>query len=407
MKKIIYIIYYSLSGLILSCNQTNHASNLVVSNEMNTDTTEGSCPYLTKDINGNLVMSWIKKTSDSTRVVCYAISSDHGKTFGKETIIPQSANVFPHGENMPKIIFMPAGEVIAVWGAANPNPINSYAGIVYYSQSFDGGKTWNGAVKLVKDSSGIDQRYFDVALLPDGSAAITWLDNRKKGTGDGSSLFFASSHGTSGFENEKRIEGPCCPCCRTGIFMDHNHNIHIIYRAILNDSIRDMVHIFSTDMGKTFSPPHRISNDNWVINGCPHSGPAMTENNNGLQFSWFTAGGQAGIYYCHADMDGKNFSQRALVSGPSGRHPQMTSIGNRVIMVWNENIIKGQNVATRIGLEIRNPQGTNPEKQFITDDIGLATFPVIKTIDETTVLIAYTKSIGNKDFVKYKLIHIK
>ena len=72
---------------------------------------------------------------------------DEGKTFGKPVEIPGSTNVHPHGENMPKVIFKPSGEIIAAWGAANPNPKNPYSGLVYYSQSFDKGKTWTKAEK--------------------------------------------------------------------------------------------------------------------------------------------------------------------------------------------------------------------------------------------------------------------
>jgi hypothetical protein len=33
---------------------------------------------------------------------------------------------------------------------------------------------------LTNDTASFDQRYYDVALLPDGEAAIIWLDNSRQ-----------------------------------------------------------------------------------------------------------------------------------------------------------------------------------------------------------------------------------
>ena len=343
MKRNILLILISVGFIFQSCFNSENKSDgyrisINASNSAQIDASEGSCPYLTKDSKGNIVLSWIKKVDSSTSVYCYAVSKDEGKTFGKAIEIPGSENIHPHGENMPKIIFKPNGEVIAAWASGNPNPKNPYSDVVYYSQSLDNGATWGHPEKLVKDTAGYDQRYFDMALLPDGNVAISWLDNRKKTTGEGSALYFAETNGNSGFENERLVSEPCCPCCRTDLFADSKKNIHILYRAIINDSIRDMVHTVSADNGKTFSTPERISKDNWAINGCPHTGPAMTENKNGIQFTWFTGGGDGGVYYCNSINDGKTFSQREKVSGIAARHCQITSIADKDIdIVWNEN----------------------------------------------------------------------
>jgi len=405
MNKIIFLILISFSFTFQSCFNSKKEIDIIASDAIKIDTAEGSCPYLTKDNKGNIVLSWIKKTDSVSFVYCYAISKDKGKTFSKAVKIPGSTNVFPHGENMPKIIFKPSGDIITVWGAANPNPANSYAGIVFYSQSFDEGRSWTDATPLVTDTAGFDQRYFDVALLPDGEAAIIWLDNRHKRISDGSSLYYAQTKGNSGFQNERMIAGPCCPCCRSDIFVDSKNNIHVLYRGIINDSIRDMVHAVSTDNGKTFSVPERISKDNWVIDGCPHTGPAMTENKNGLQFTWFTAGGGSGVYCCNSKDNGQTFSNRKIVSGKSARHSQIVSIEDgRTIVTWDENFINKNIVSSRIGIDVRNDNGNNLIKKFITPENLSVSFPVIKAIDDNAVLVAYTESIKDRDYIRYKLI---
>ena len=405
MKKIIFVLFISVAFIFQSCLNRENDINIIASNAVQIDSSEASCPYLTKDNKGNLVLSWIRKIDSSVSVYCYAISTDNGKTFGKAIVIPGSENIHPHGENIPKIIFEPSGEIIAAWAAGNRNPKNAYADLIFYSQSFDNGVSWTKAEKLVKDTAGYDQRYFDLALLPNGHAGISWLDNRKKTTEEGSALYFAETVDNKGFQDERLISEPCCPCCRTDLFVDSKKNIHILYRAIINDSIRDMVHTVSTNNGKSFSTPERISKDNWAINGCPHTGPAMTENKDGIQFTWYTGGAKGGIYYCHSNDLGKTFSSRQMVSGIAARHCQIASFDNKdIAIVWNENFFKGNNFWSQLGIEVRDADGTHPVKKFITSKKDNVTFPVIKSINETAALVAYTETKNDKDYVKYKLV---
>ncbi|MEO8721347.1 MAG: sialidase family protein [Ginsengibacter sp.] len=407
MKKTILLFIISVAFIFQSCFNSDQVVQITASDALQLDTLEGSCPYVTKDNNGNLVLSWIRKIDSSISVYCYAVSKNGGKNFGKTIVIPGSENVHPHGENMPKIIFKKSGEIVAAWASGNSDPRNSYADLVYYAQSFDNGNSWSEAEKLVKDTAGYDQRYFDLALLSNGEVAITWLDNRKKTTKEGSALYFAETAGHNGFQGERLISEPCCPCCRTDLFVDSKKNLHILYRAIINDTIRDMVHTISTNNGNTFSTPERISDDNWAINGCPHTGPAMTENKDGIQFTWFTGGGNGGIYYCYSDNDGKTFSPREMVSGIASKHCQITSIDNdHIAIVWNESFSKKNNSSSRIGIELRNANGTDPVKEYITSAEGTATFPVIKSISENAAFVAYTDKKNNKDFIKYKIVQL-
>jgi hypothetical protein len=73
-----------------------------------------------------------------------------------------------------------------------------------------------------------------------------------------------------------------------------------------------------------------------------------------------------------------------------------------VLIVWNENFPK--NSSSRIGIEMRNQSGESPVKEYITSANEVATFPVVKTVGKNSVLIAYTQTINNKDFIKYKIV---
>ncbi len=88
-----------------------------------------------------------------------------------------------------------------------------------------------------------------------------------------------------------------------------------------------MVHIYSKDGGETFTQPVRISADNWAVNGCPHTGPAMTSNRAGLHFAWFTMGGGEGVFYSKSINNGITFSGRESISArPTAKHPQLAAM---------------------------------------------------------------------------------
>ena len=404
MKAIFILISVLCLICNYSCKQKVSSIQFESTAAIQMDTFPGTSPYLTKDNKENVVLSWVRDLPDSTAIFCYAVSADGGHTFGKTIVIPSSSNVHPHSENLPKVIFKPNGEILAVWGVSNPDPRNKYAGLINYAQSFDQGQTWTSAQPLVKDTAGFDQRYSDIDLLSNGEIAIIWLDNRVTTAKDGAALYFATTNGRDGFQQEKLLSQPCCECCRTDMFVDKKNNIHVLFRGILQDSIRDMVHTVSGDGGKTFSEPKQINNDHWVLNGCPHTGPAMTENEDGLHFAWFTGGGKTGSFYTKTTDNGTSFVGYDSISHV-GRHPQLSSFSNgELIIVWDEAVQYVKQLNKKIGLQIRTAEGTNIKTGFITGDNAFASYPVVSTIDSNSSLVAYCKKEGEKNFIMYQRV---
>lgn len=399
------VFFVACSLLFLfACRNGHKASLIKAGRAIQIDSMPGNCPYLTKDDKGNIIISWARSVNDSTSVFCYVISADGGRSFGKIITIPSSDNIQPHSENLPKIIFKPSGEIIALWGTANPNPNNKYSGLVYYSQSFDKGATWTKSKPLVNDTASYDQRYYDIALLPSGEAAIIWLDNRKTTGKEGSSLYFATTSGRNGFQNERKVSEGCCQCCRTDLFVDSKAGIHVLYRGIIKDSIRDMLHSVSVDGGNNFSIPQLISNDNWVLKACPHTGPSMTENKDGLHFAWFTGGQNQGCFYTRSGDNGKSFNHHDRISF-LGSHPQISSLSNgELIIAWDESVRVKDKYYKKIGIEERTSSGTDKAQVFITADTMTASYPVIAPLNDKTSVIAYTIKQSGKDYIIFQQV---
>lgn len=359
---------------------------------------DASCTYMTRNAQGQIVVSWVENEQ-----LYYAVSPDEGLTFSKGKLIPTTAGIQAHAENMPKMVFRPNGEVIAMYGTQSGDPRNKYAGKVYYTRSTDAGANWLPAQPLVTDTASYDQRYFDMALLPSGEAVTIWLDNRKSDTKEGSTLYIATTGKEPGFQKERQIAQTVCQCCRTALYVDADGGLHATFRDIINDTIRDMVHIVSADGGATFSPPVRISADNWAINGCPHTGPALVKNAQGLHFAWFTMGGGQGVFYCQSPDNGITYTRRESISAlPTAKHPQLAALKNGdLALVWDEAV---DTSGSRIGIQHKAGNGEKIAAGFITPAGVYANFPVLKTVGEGKVLVAYKKVKGKREEVCVQLV---
>jgi hypothetical protein len=308
----------------------------------------------------------------------------------------------PHHESVPKIAFKSDGTAVVVFQKKVPTKNNRFAGALYCTQFKQGSNTWSKPAYVHTNvEKGIGRSFFDIVTLPDGEVGAVWLDGKKKQR-SGSTLMFAKTIGGI-FDTDVEIADLVCQCCRTDIYVDDNKNINIAYRNIFNDSIRDMAYIFSKDNGNTFTKPLRISNDNWVINGCPHTGPTMTSSNKGLQFYWFTMGGGEGVYNAHLPNGNNIFSDRKMMS-KKGQHPQAISLNDSMqILVWDEMVAYEKTYNSRIAISIINNE--NVKTKYITTSNVNANYPVVISLNNKQVLVAYSQMVDDKKEVYCKLVN--
>lgn len=295
--------------------------------------------YLTRDQNANPVAVWTeRKENDLTLFL--AISNDGGKSFPDKLSLLLTNDVATHSEGMPKVAFKKDGTIVVAYEKKTPTEANKYAGAIYYRVSSNSGKTWSPEKFLHSDTiAGRSRSYFDIERLPDGEIGASWLDIKLDKETGGRSVRFAKTEGSIEFGNEILVDSSACQCCRIDVYSDMTGNVNVAYRGLMKGKmgqpIRDMMMATSGDNGKTFTHPTRISPDNWVIDGCPHTGPSLCSSKGGLYSLWYTEGNGTGIYYSFKQNGENEFKERGLVSN-FGRHPQLGANETRFIMVWEE-----------------------------------------------------------------------
>ena len=81
-----------------------------------------------------------------------------------------------------------------------------------------------------------------------------------------------------------------------------------------------------------------MSDDKWMLQGCPVSGPSLSTDKNGaLRVVWYAAGeaGAPGLYFAETRDGGRSFSPRALLMQESVKGTPALAAGNgRTVAIW-------------------------------------------------------------------------
>lgn len=347
---------------------------------------------MTQDDKGNTLAWWIENDQHSGEsIICFSKSRSADLSFDKARCIAASRGVNPaHGEGLPKLVVKPDEIYVLVFGRPNKNSNARFASSVLYTQSFDKGKTWAEPKHIHSDTNPDNSHAFPTAiLLPNGEVGAVWLDGRNHL--EHSQLYFARTKGREGFGGDKRIGGPGCQCCKLYMYVDDDQILHLVYRSLTKDNIRDIAHITSDDNGKNFSSPALVSRDNWQIMACPHNGPSITQTGDNHVAVWYTIGGEEGLYYAKSSDQGQTFSSRKRLT-LRAKHPYIASSGQTAMAVWDEVFKERDKVYRRVKMSRISNEGAVVETQYLSPAGIEASMPYLLEMDNGEVVATWTQS---------------
>lgn len=399
MEKVI-IIFIASTSLLMSCHSNSAEKGVDQYPAILSDPAKrANCVYLTSDEKNQPVISWCETTGKSEEKSFYMAFFNAGsRSFSHPIAIPVEQNTSFHEEGMPKIAIKSNGTIIAVYETSNSTDSNKFAGFVHYIVSADKGKTWTRPACVHADSTkGKSHSFAVITRLSDGEIGACWLDESLDRKAGGRPVKFARTNESNHFENELIIDSVACQCCRIAIHSNPGGKITVAFRDIVNDSIRDMSVTSSDDNGKTFTPAVSFSKDGWVINGCPHNGPAVVAADKNIYATWFTGGRQKGVYYCEMNYK-KEVMTKRLVSD-QGRFIQLCLLpdGARAL-AYSETIQEGDKVYSKIVLN-----KIEHDKIFasnISTEKSMAGYPVLQSFGADKVAVAWC----DNDRVYYSLV---
>lgn len=371
-------------------------------------------------------------SADGKTDVFVAVSRDSGQTFGR----PVQANTIAGearlgGELPPRVALEPrAGsadpDVAVLWTARSDTTQ------IKVARSRDGGKTFGPAVMLQSSGVAGDRGWPALAMDQKGTAHAIWLDHRglaaegshgahRKGHQSGaehdgvamaqkSGLYYAAAAESP--VSERPLTGGVCYCCKTALAVGDDGALYAAWRHVYAGNMRDMAFTVSRDGGRSFSPPARVSRDEWAINGCPDDGPAMAIDATGtIHLIWPTvlagATPEGALFYA-TTRDGQTFTPRVRIptlGSPKPSHPQIViDPAGRVAAAWDElldgkrtavvrEITRGANQTIAFGEPVRLAAGS------------ASTYPVLASTTKGLVAV-WTSGTGPTSAIGVRAIEL-
>ncbi len=310
--------------------------------------------------------------------VYVAVSDDAGRTFGDPVRVNDVPGEARLGGELPPRVALRASrdgappEVAVLWTARGE------ATEIKAARSRDSGRRFDAPVTLQVTGAEGDRGWPSLALDAGGRAHAVWLDHRglaarraaqangaghahaSHGSMDGaamaqaSALMYASFGAEASSPAESAITSGVCYCCKTALAVGPDGALYAAWRHVYPGNLRDIAVAVSRDGGRSFTGPTRVSEDRWMINGCPDDGPSLAVDANGtLHVVWQTVTQEAGaepegaLFYA-ASRDGERFTARQRVptfGTPKPSHPQVVALADGALVVAWDEVVDGRSVA--------------------------------------------------------------
>ena len=361
-------------------------------------------------------IAWAARTKDGVTDVYAATSRDGGRSFRAPVRVNRVAGeASVSGEQPPRIGLVPgragAPSLVVMWTA------KSSAGTRLVSaRSTDGGQSFGPATAVPGSHATGSRGWEAMAIGAKGEPLAVWLDHRAvparpagaAASGghqhgampqqtDGaaraqlSQIFFARLNDPT---SARSIAPGVCYCCKTSLAIGADGSIVAAWRHVYPGNVRDIALTKSSDGGRTFAPPIRVSEDDWVLNGCPENGPAVAvDQTNAVHVVWPTlirgsGGGETLALFYAVSRDGQRFTRRQEIPTDGvPRHPQVVvSSAGTVTVAWDEELEGARRVVLARGtIDYGNP--VRFTRDPVTEEAGA--YPVIAPVADG-VLVAWT-----------------
>ena len=328
-----------------------------------------------------VAVTWGATQPSGMTDVFTAVSRDGGRVFAAPVRVNDvEGDARLNGEQPPHVALVSrAGHdpaIVVVWTTKGANGTK-----LLQARSEDGGRSFSPSA-LVPGSDAAGNRGWEaIAVEPGGRVDAVWLDHREMakdtsmaashhdhasaGKPDGvamaqqSKLFFGSLDATAA---PRAITGGVCYCCKTALVSAaggvNGSSIFAAWRHVYPGNLRDMAFTVSRDGGRTFAPPVRVSEDKWMLEGCPDDGPSMVvDTKSRIHIVWPTliteeegTAPTIALFYAMS-VDGKSFTARERIpSEGMPHHPRLTvSPDGSLTAAWDEAANGSRRIAVARG----------------------------------------------------------
>ena len=312
--------------------------------------------------------------------------------------------------------------IIVVWTA------KATAGTRLLSaRSDDAAKSFAPPMLVPGSEAAGNRGWQSIAIGRDGGVVVVWLDHRelaKNGSGSASMQHAEHQHLASGqkpadgvaraqlsklmfarldrSDSSRQLTGGVCYCCKTAIAQGRDGTLFTAWRHVYPGNFRDMAMSVSRDGGRTFAPPVRVSEDQWMLEGCPDDGPAVAvDARNVAHIVWptlvsdqKTAEPTIAVFYA-STRDGKSFTaRRQLATEGVAHHPQIViGVDGMPVIVWDESGDRTRRIVMASGPQMNRRVLSGPQS---------GVYPSIASTG-SAVVVAWTATAGGPSRIEVQV----
>lgn len=318
--------------------------------QLSADGVDAAEPTTAPASDGSFYVAWVNHEAKNGDVMLARFDA-HGKASGAPVRVnPEAGIATAWRGDQPSLAVAKNGSVYVVWTARVE--VNGKKGTdLYLSVSNDMGRTFAAPVKINDDQVPAAHGMHALDVAGDGRIYVSWLDERNvhvpkpSAKADGHhmesnrELFIAdSTDGGRTFSRNRKIAADACPCCKTALAVAADGTVYVSWRHVLPENFRHIAVTSSSDAGATFSKPVIVSDDKWMLQGCPVSGPSLSVDSGGaLKVLWYAAGegNTPGLYTAESKDKGRTFSPRQLLAQEGVRGtPVLAANGSSDVAIW-------------------------------------------------------------------------
>jgi hypothetical protein len=241
-------------------------------------------------------------TTGGIRRVAFIRSTDLGETFSEPVILSgSSAEAFE-----PAIAVDPSDAINIAWEDA------SSAGVIMFSRSTDGGKTFSAPAKVSKGEGSASEAH--IASDSAGRLSLAYVQQ----VGEETQVFYSRStdQGQTFSEPINISNKPGASVSKPVIAVFEDKTVYVAFQ---NEARRDMQVYLATsdDAGVSFSNPKQVSNANNQC-GRAHSAAMVVDSEGTLHMVWIDASRvqgctDEGILFYSRSKDGRKFSSELMI----------------------------------------------------------------------------------------------
>lgn len=342
--------------------------------------------YLTKDADGQPLLSWLEPNADAGHRLMVARWSGTG--WSKAETVASGSNWFVNWADFPSVTTQPDGSLLAHWlqrnaGAGkwgygiriarreptkrgefgqgrwqlkstlNEKDPDDYAGFLHFVPSGASGRPGQsgaGAVFLSPPEAS--------AAKPEHAAGASHGDGHEHRK----TARFVTFGPDGQIATNEELDADVCSCCQTAVAATPT-GLLVAYRDHLPGEIRDISVVRRTGRGAQakWSAPVRLHDDGWKINGCPTEGPSLAVQGRVAAATWLTrAQERPRLQLAVSSNEGATFSKPVRVDegNPLGR-PMLTPLGKEEFaLVWLEKNAGQPANASEKGSPSAKPEAT-------------------------------------------------